>query len=142
MRTVLTILAAIMLAGCATSPTPIISAEQVPATAIYGFQNKTAADAGKITIVRDNGLTGSGCDLTIYVDGKRAAKMASGQKVSLYLEPGNRNIGVGPEFSALCGSASIRTTPAEIRAGQDYRFRLSGDMQGFYLAPYIDYGGK
>ncbi|WP_460163674.1 hypothetical protein [Pseudomonas sp. S2_F03] len=142
MRTALTILAAVALAGCATTPTPINVAEQVPADAIYGFQSKPVADSGKITIVRDSGMTGSGCDLTIYIDGKRAAKMASGQKVSLYVESGSRNLGVGPEFSALCGSAAIRTTPTEIRPGQDYLFRLSGDMQGFYLAPHIDYGGK
>jgi hypothetical protein len=142
MRKAITALALIALVGCATTPTPVKTAEQVSSDSIYGFQEKTAEDAGKITVIRDGGFTGSGCDLIFYIEGKRAAKIGTGQKASFYVQPGDINLGLGPIFSAACGSAAIRTISAKVRPNQESLFRLSGDMQGFYLAPYIDYGGK
>jgi hypothetical protein len=142
MRKILTAMALIALAGCATTPTPVKTAVQVSSDSIYGFQEKTSEDAGKVTVIRDGGFTGSGCDLIFYIEGKRAAKIATGQKASFYVQPGDINLGSGPIFSAACGSAAIRTISAKVRPNQESLFRLSGDMQGFYLAPYIDYGGK
>jgi len=142
MRKAITALALIALAGCATSPTPISTAEHVPLDSLYGFQEKMSEDSGKITVVRDAGLTGSGCDMMFYIEGKRAAKIGAGQKASFYIQPGDVNLGSGPILSAACGSAAIKTISARVKPNQESLFRLSGDMQGFYLAPYIDYGGK
>lgn len=142
MRKILTAMSLVALTGCATAPTPVATADMVPATAIYGFQQKTAESSGKITVIRDSGFTGSGCDILFYIEGQRAATIAAGQKASFYVPPGDINLGAGPVFSAVCGSLSVRAITAKIQPSQESLFRLSGDMQGFYLAPYIDYGGK
>jgi hypothetical protein len=142
MRKTITAMALIALTGCATTPTPPNTAEQVSPDFIYGFQDRVTEDAGKITVIRDGGFTGSGCDFILYIDGKRAAKIGAAQKVSLYVKPGSINIGSGPISSAICSSAAIKTFATDIGPRQEKLFRLNGDMQGFYLAPYIDYGGK
>jgi hypothetical protein len=142
MRKTITAMALIALAGCATTPTPPNTAEQVPPDSIYGFQEMTAGNTGKITVIRDSGFTGSGCDVLFYIEGKRAATIAAGKKATFYVQPGDVNLGAGPIFSAVCGSSAVKTIATKIRPDQENLFRLSGDMQGFYLAPYIDYGGK
>lgn len=142
MRKTITAMALIALAGCATSPVPMSSAEPVSPDEIYGFQEKQGADSGKITVVRDSGFTGSGCDVVFYIEGKRAAKIGSGQKASFFVQPGSVNLGSGLSDSGLCSGAAIKTVSANIQPKQESLYRLSGDMQGFYLAPYVNYDGK
>ena len=142
MRKAITALALIVLAGCATSPTPIGNAESVPADEIYGFQDGSSENSVKISVIRDTGFTGSACDVLVYIDGKRAAKIGPGQKASFYVPPGTINLGSGPSGTGLCAGSAMKTISANIQAKQENLFRLNGDMQGFYLAPYIDYEGR
>ncbi|MGY2184643.1 hypothetical protein [Pseudomonas sp. SDO5591_S426] len=142
MKLFLGALALIALAGCATSPTPPNRAENVPADELYGFQEKSPENSEKISVIRDTGFTGSGCDVLVYIDGKRAGKIGPGEKASFYVQPGIINLGSGPSGSGLCGGAAIKTITANIHAKQESLFRLNGDIQGFYLAPYVDYEGR
>ncbi|MEO8640973.1 hypothetical protein [Pseudomonas sp.] len=142
MRKILTTMALIALAGCATSPTPVSRAENVPLDEIYGFQDKSPENSERITVIRDTGFTGSGCDVLVYIDGKRAAKIGPGQKASFFVQPGIVNLGSGPSGSGLCAGSAIKAISANIQARQEHLFRINGDMQGFYLAPYIDYEGR
>lgn len=142
MKLFLGALTLVVLAGCSTSPMSARDADPVPSDELYAFQGKTASTTSRITVVRDGGFVGSGCDLVFYIEGRRAAKIGPGQRASFYVEPGAVNLGTGLAESGLCAGAAIRTISANIKPGAESQFRISGDMSGFFLAPYVDYGGR
>jgi hypothetical protein len=139
MRILIAAIAAAVLAGCASSAIPISQADPVPRDELYAFQTKPAGESGKVTVVRDSGMVGSGCDIVVYVDGRKAAKIGTGQRASFYLPPGTPSIGAGLAGSGLCGGAAIRTISANVQSGKESLYRISGDMSGFFLGPYVDY---
>lgn len=139
MRIFIAGMAVVMQTGCASTAISVIDAKPVPRDELYAFQTKPAGDSGKITIVRDSGMVGSGCDIVVYVDGRKAAKIGTGQRVSFYLPPGTPSIGAGLAGSGLCGGAAIRTISANVRSGKESLYRISGDMSGFFIGPYVDY---
>lgn len=139
MKLIVGALAVVLLAGCASSAIPVSQADPVPRDELYAFQSKPAGESGKVTVVRDSGMVGSGCDIVVYVDGRKAAKIGTGQRASFYLPPGNPSIGAGLAGSGLCGGAAIRTISANVQSGKESLYRISGDMSGFFLGPYVDY---
>jgi hypothetical protein len=139
-RIIAAVILGIALSGCATSPIPVSEAKPVPFDEIYGFQNKATPNSGRLTVFRDGGLVGSGCDVVLYIDGKRAAKIGPGQRASFNLPEGEVDLGTGLADSGLCSGAAIKTVASNIKPGKESIYRISGDMQGFYLGPYVDYG--
>lgn len=131
--------ALLAIAGCATSSIPLSEARPVPADEIYAFAGKGASDTARLTVFRDAGFVGSGCDVVFYIDGQRAAKIGPGQKASFDVPSGEVNLGTGLAESGLCSGAAIKTMPATLKAGKTSTYRISGDMQGFYLGPYVEY---
>lgn len=142
MRILIGAVAVMLLAGCSTSPMSARDADPVPSDELYAFQSKSANTSSRITVVRDGSFVGSGCDLVLYIEGRRAAKIGPGQRASFYVEPGAVNLGTGLAESGLCAGAAIRTISANLKPGVESQFRISGDMSGFFLAPYVDYGGR
>ena len=139
MRILIAAVAVVMLAGCASTAISVHQAKPVPADEVYAFQSKPAGESGRVTVVRDSGTAGSGCDIVVYFDGRRAAKIGTGQRATFYLSPGSPNLGAGLAGSGLCAGAAIRTISATVQAGKESLYRISGDMAGFYLVPYVDY---
>ncbi|MHA6234295.1 hypothetical protein [Pseudomonas fluorescens group sp. PF-69] len=139
MRKAITVMALIALAGCASTAIPVNKAEPVPADELYAFQSKPAGESGKVTVVRDGGMVGSGCDVVVYIDGHKAAKIGTSQRATFYLESGAPSIGVGFAGSGLCVGVAIRTISATVKPNQESFFRISGDMSGIYIGPYVDY---
>ncbi|MNJ48098.1 hypothetical protein D3C77_432830 [compost metagenome] len=128
-----------LLAGCATSATPVQQADPVPRDELYAFQSKPAGSSGTLTVVRDSGAVGSGCDVVVYIDGKRSAKVGTGQRASFFLPVGQPNIGIGLADSGLCGGMAIRAITGNVKADQETIYRISGDMSGVFIGPYINY---
>jgi hypothetical protein len=139
MRFLIGVLALGLLAGCASSAIPVSQAEPVPSDELYAFQAKPSGESGKLTVVRDSGMVGSGCDIVVYIDGRKAAKVGTGQRASFYLPPGSPSIGAGLAGSGLCGGAAIRTISANVQSSKESLYRISGDVGGFYIGPYVDY---
>lgn len=139
MRALIGALTLALLAGCSSSAISVDQAEQVPANELYAYQAKPSGESGKVTIVRDSGMVGSGCDIVIYVDGRKAGKIGTSQRASFYLPPGTPSLGAGLAGSGLCVGAAIRTISANVQADKESFYRISGDMQGFYIGPYVDY---
>lgn len=119
---------------------PVSEAKPVPVDELYGFNEAPSKESGSLTVFRDNGFVGSGCDIMLYIDGQRAAKIGPGQKASFNLPAGEVNLGTGLAESGLCAGAAIKTVAANIKPGREAIYRINGDMQGFYLGPYVDYG--
>jgi hypothetical protein len=139
MRILIGALAVALLPGCASTAISVRDAVPVPADEIYGFQSKPSGESGKVTVVRDSGAVGSGCDIVVYVDGRKAAKIGTGQRATFNLPSGTTNLGAGLAGSGLCAGAAIRTIAATVRSGKESLYRISGDMAGFYIGPYVDY---
>lgn len=127
------------LGGCTTSPLPIADARPVPADHIYAFKGQGTNETGYLTVFRDDGFVGSGCDVVFYIDGQRAAKIGPGQRASFNLPAGEVNLGTGLAESGLCSGAAIKTIASSIKPGREVIYRITGDMQGYYLGPYVDY---
>ncbi|MFJ2687401.1 hypothetical protein ACIOYV_27105 [Pseudomonas sp. NPDC087342] len=130
-----------LLAGCSTSQISVRDAKPVPGDELYAFQSKTANTSSRITVVRDGGVLGSGCDVVFYIEGRRAAKIGPGERASFYSEPGAANLGIGLADSGLCMGVAIKTISANLKPNGESRFRISNDMNGLFLAPYVDYSG-
>jgi hypothetical protein len=139
MRILIGALAVALTAGCASTAIPVSQADPVPSDELYAFQVKPEGDSGKLIVVRDSGMVGSGCDILVYIDGRRAAKVGTSQRASFYLPPGNTSIGAGLAGSGLCAGAAIRTISATVSSGKESIYRISGDMSGFFIGPYVDY---
>ncbi|WEJ08287.1 hypothetical protein N2A98_15160 [Pseudomonas sp. FJ2-5-13] len=139
MRIVIAVVAMAMLAGCASSAISVRDAKPVPTDELYAFQSKPSGESGKVTVVRDSGAVGSGCDIVVYVDGRKAAKIGTGQRATFFLPPGSPSLGAGLAGSGLCAGAAIRTIAATVLPGKESLYRISGDIGGFYIGPYVDY---
>lgn len=139
-RIIAAALFAVALSGCATSPMQLSEAKVVPSDEVYGFKSNITQASGSLTVFRDDGFLGSGCDIMLYIDGQRAAKIGPGQKVTFNLPAGEVNLGTGLADSGLCSGAAIKTLSANIKQGKSSTYRINGDMQGFYLGPYVEYG--
>lgn len=127
------------LAGCATSATPMQRAKPVPSDELYAFQSKPAGASGRLTVVRDSGVAGSGCDVVVYIDGQKVAKVGTGQRASFFLPVGQPNVGIGLTESGLCAGMAVRSITGSVRDGKESIYRISGDMGGVYIGPYINY---
>lgn len=128
-----------VLVGCATSATPVMQAQSVPSDELYAYQVKQVGSGGTLTVVRDSGMVGSGCDVIFYIDGKKAGKIGPGQRASFYIPPSQPNLGVGLSDSGLCGGMAIRSITGSVQDGRETIYRISGDMSGVYIGPYIKY---
>lgn len=126
------------LGGCETSPMLVSEARPVPANDMYAIKIEDAEDSGRLTIFRDDGFVGAGCDAVFYIDGQRAAKIGPGQKASFILPPGEVNLGTGLAESGLCAGAAIKTVAANIRPRKEVIYQINWDSQGFDLGPYVE----
>ena len=78
----------VMLAGCST-PVTSSDAKPVPADRIFGYQVKPqGVDFGTLVITRDTGFVGGGVAVTVSIDGKQAAALRTGERVTLYVPAG------------------------------------------------------
>ena len=129
------------LGGCATSPLRVSEARLVPTSEMYAIKSLGTQEAGRLTIYRDDGFVGAGCDVVFYIDGQCAAKIGPGQKASFVLPAGEVNLGAGLAESGLCAGVAIKTVAANIKPRKEVIYRINWDTEGFDLGPYIE-GGR
>jgi|GEM_PF-316493 len=127
------------LAGCATSVTPLSQATPVPVDELFAHQSKPQEPSGKLTVVRDSGVRGSGCDVVVYINGKKSAKVGPGQRASFFLPVGQPDVGIGLTDSGICAGMAVRSIAGNVREGKESLYRISVDMSGAYIGPYLEY---
>ncbi|MDR7285682.1 hypothetical protein J2X84_004532 [Pseudomonas corrugata] len=120
MKLIVGALAVALLAGCATSPTPLNEAEPVPSSRLFGHQKPSTGDAILI-VTRDKGFVGSACNTALIIDGKKSAEIGSGETARFYVPAGDHIIG-----ASSCGSG-LKEREASIKAGSTKKFRISID---------------
>jgi hypothetical protein len=124
-----TALFAALLAGCATSPVPIKNAVAVPPERVLAYQ-KDVPGTGTLSVIRDSGHTGSLCSVGLFVDGKVAALLKPGERVSLHVPAGSVVVGAAYQGSGICGMGADRQEREAIVSGgkvKNYRISTSGD---------------
>lgn len=109
-----------LLAGCATSPVPSSEADPVPSSRLFAYQGQASGDSTLI-VTRDSGFTGSGCNTTVSIDGRRAAEIGSGETAKFRLPAGDHIVS-----ASSCGSG-LKERETSLKAGATKKFRISID---------------
>ncbi|MDC9651485.1 hypothetical protein [Xanthomonas perforans] len=122
------VLAAALLASCATKPVADDEAIAVPSDRAFLYQ-ANAADAGTLIVTRDGGFQGSACDIGVLIDGKDAARLKPGERATFKIPAGEIILGVQPVGAGICsaGQARVRReTGLVIKPGvvRKYRFGI------------------
>jgi uncharacterized lipoprotein YajG len=118
-----------LMAGCATSPVPIKNAVAVPPERVLAYQ-KDVPGTGTLSVTRDSGHTGSLCSVGLFVDGKVAALLKPGERVSLHVPAGSVVVGAAYQGSGICGMGADRQEREAIVSGgkvKNYRISTNGD---------------
>lgn len=122
----------LVLAGCATSPTPSSEARQASPSQVLAYQNKPAGPYGTLLIIRDSGHTGSLCSMAVFIEGRQVARLEPGQKASFYLPPETVSVGAAYTGSGICSMGADRVErEAVVKDGalKKYRVFTGGDGQ-------------
>lgn len=133
MRQIVIALTVLALAGCATKPVAPNLARDVPADRAITHQSPISG-GGMITVVRDKGMTGSGCYAGVFVNGELAAKLGTAERVNIYLPVGRSILASHSVGAGLCGielqKRGERATAVQITAGDSFTYRLALSSDG------------
>jgi hypothetical protein len=133
MRGLAILAATVFMTSCAVSSNtiPFSQATPVPADRVLAFGRPDAVHTAEVLIKRDTGLgAGSRVGAKVYVDGKLTAVLDKGDKVALYLRPGEVTLGVQPEDAIFAPSGALFETQATIKASDTNHFRIVGTGVG------------
>ncbi|WP_070087276.1 hypothetical protein [Pseudomonas sp. NBRC 111122] len=130
-RIMLAVAATALITGCTSDPVDPAKAKAVPHQRLYSHQVKVESGA-KLVISRDSGYWASGgCIAQVLIDGKKAARMDTGEVATFEVRPGRHFIGIDgdDEGSGLCAmqiGQQLKEITTEISAGEVQRFRITG----------------
>ncbi len=139
-RVLLATVIAVSIAGCSSTPVDSGSAKRVPANRTFAYQASVPSGA-TVIISRDNGFWASGgCFVTVMIDGKKAAKINTGETSTFQVEPGRHIVGIAGDDtgSGLCSmqiGQPVKEIAAEITASEIQKYRISGSQNGNDIRP-------
>lgn len=129
-----------LLAGCSSTPVEPGSAKKVPSDRTFAYQADVPGGATMV-VSRDNGFWASGgCFAAVLIDGKRAARVDTGETIKFKLKPGRHVVGIAgdEEGGGLCAmqiGQPVKETATDLRAGEVQKFRISGTQNGTDIRP-------
>ena len=139
-KSLLAAITAALLAGCSSTPVDPGSAKKVPADRIFALQAAVPGGA-TLAVSRDDGFWASGgCYAAVLVDGKRVARMGTGELAKFQVKPGRHIIGIvgdqdGNGMCALQIGQPAKETATSLQAGEVQKFRISGTQDGLDIRP-------
>ena len=99
--TILAVLAALLLAGCATGAVSPMVVSDAPRSRVY--LDDFGGDGYRIKLTRDAGRMGSLCMTQVFIDGKLAAEIGQAETVIFKVSPGTHTLGASPALaSSIC----------------------------------------
>lgn len=101
-KIVVSLMACVVLAGCATRQISSEQAQPVPAERVFAFNGIGDSASGQVIVTRDVGAVGGACPLALYIDGTLAAHLQRGESVSLSVPSGNRIVSAIFAGKGLC----------------------------------------
>lgn len=124
------LIALILISGCSTSVVDPKNIKLVPKERVI-IKQVESKNSAPITVVRDTGLTGSGCLASLYLDGNLIAKLKSTEKIVLNVQEGEHILGASIQGEGLC---AFNTTRNErefwIKLGEHKSYRIFIDQNG------------
>lgn len=139
MRILIGALAIAALAGCSSNAITIKQTTPASTDALYAYQAKPSGPSGRVTVMREGGIYGAACDVVVYVNDQRAARLGTSERATFNLSPGKATVGVGLTDSGLCGGAEVRTIPVDVPLNGEKRYRISSDINGWLITPYAEH---
>ena len=114
-----TVLIALSLTACATSPVAIDQASLVPSSRVLAPQFLAQAQyTGSLVIKRDGGFMGSACAIRVFLGAVPVADLAPSEKVELFV-PLGEHVVAAISSSSFCGGgvseAAVVITPERQR---------------------------
>jgi hypothetical protein len=129
-----TVIMALLLAACATTPTTIQQASNVPSSRILAAQWVSQAPyTGSLVIKRDSGFMGSACTIRVFLDGVPVADLAPAEKVEIFVPMGEHIVGV--TSNGICGGGVAETAVVIALERQKILRIASGQSGDIYLQP-------
>jgi hypothetical protein len=120
---------ALFLAACSTTPVSTSSANAVAAAK----WSERKDGYGTLIVKRDTGFMGAACKASVYVDGERIASLGPGDKVTVYLPPGEHI--TGAKNGGVCGGA-VSEAQLTLAANQQRTYRIAIlDAGGIAIQP-------
>ena len=81
MKKIALALAIVTVTGCSTTVVPPSQAISASKEHVFKYQ-ENEGNNGSLTIVRDSGFVGAGCNATVYLNGERVAKLDPKEKAT------------------------------------------------------------
>jgi type IV pilus biogenesis protein CpaD/CtpE len=128
------VIMALLLAACATTPTTIQQASNVPSSRILAAQWVSQAPyTGSLVVKRDSGFMGSACTIRVFLDGVPVADLAPAEKVEIFVPMGEHIVGV--TSNGICGGGFAETAVVIALERQKILRIASGQSGDIYLQP-------
>ncbi|AUY35049.1 hypothetical protein [Pseudomonas sp. PONIH3] len=130
-RIMLAATAAAFLTACTSTPVDPETAKAVPAQRLFSHQAQVQPGA-RLVVTRDAGYWASGgCMAKVVIDGRKAARMDTGEVATFWVTPGRHFVGIDgdDQGSGLCAmqmGQQLKEITAEVGAGETQRFRITG----------------
>jgi hypothetical protein len=123
-----------VLCGCATTPVSVRDAKQITKDRLLAFQTTGADKTATLTVIRDEGILGSGCYYGLWINQTLAARVDVAEIATFFVEPGEilLRIGRDPLGKGLCGLEQDNWTQREtiMKPGDQKAFRMTIDENG------------
>lgn len=140
--TIAALLAAVVMGGCASHTVSRYTARPVPQDRLLAYQVKPTGPSAQIVLVRDAGMSGAACFFAVHVDQVLAARIDTGEIVTLHVPAGavHLHVAAGDPLSSLCGggpATSFANRELVLADGDAVTFSILPPGRGTsLLAPY------
>lgn len=128
-KVVAPIIAAALVAACATAPTPIAEAASAPPERVFREQ-ASGENLARAIFVRDSGFLGAGLSQRLFINGQVAAKLNAGEKVEIFLQPGDYVFGVRKEADVF-SQYNDNSIDQNLVGGRTYHYRILSDASTY-----------
>lgn len=116
------------LGACATNPVPYSESKPVPQDQVMLVEvTVPKTGTGHVTVTRDIGWSGGACSYYVLLDGHKVAKIKGGERLDLYLAPGDHLLGASA--AGLCDTG-VAEVAAKIEADSWTKYRVSSSIDG------------
>lgn len=122
LRVALTLLPALFLAACATTPTPLAVSRVTPAERVFYRDDCVGDRCAIITFIRDSGGYGSGVYQHLTIDDEHAASIDVAERVTFKLQPGAYIFSVKP--TDLFGGRERYVLDLKLEPGRHDYYRI------------------
>lgn len=124
MKKIVISLLVVGLFGCSTEP--VSPKDAKPVQPAIKYQKKEGLLP--ITIIRDKGVIGVACEITVYINGEQIANLNRAEKVTPYVSPGQIILGAGFNGAGLCSGPVRKERAFTINNNGHMVFRIFMDQ--------------